>query len=123
MTTTLINLSATGTYPSSFTIIDTGFPNTSTTFIADDPVTFNQIFFRFSAPLGLSNLDDAFNDTTYVTEPDTNTYLMSGSITGVDLSTTPLPASLPLLASGLGALGLLGWRRKRKAAALTARIV
>jgi hypothetical protein len=27
--------------------------------------------------------------------------------------TTPLPAALPLFASGLGALGLLGWRRKR----------
>ena len=31
-------------------------------------------------------------------------------------STTPLPAALPLFATGLGALGLLGWRRKRKAA-------
>jgi hypothetical protein len=30
---------------------------------------------------------------------------------------TPLPAALPLLATGLGALGLLGWRRKRKNAA------
>jgi hypothetical protein len=29
----------------------------------------------------------------------------------------PLPAALPLFATGLGALGLLGWRRKRKAAA------
>ena len=29
---------------------------------------------------------------------------------------TPLPAALPLFATGLGALGLLGWRRKRKAA-------
>jgi hypothetical protein len=28
---------------------------------------------------------------------------------------TPLPATLPLFASSLGALGLLGWRRKRKA--------
>jgi hypothetical protein len=28
--------------------------------------------------------------------------------------TTPLPAALPLFATGLGALGLLGWRRKRK---------
>jgi hypothetical protein len=28
---------------------------------------------------------------------------------------TPLPAALPLFASGLGALGLLGWRRKKKA--------
>ena len=31
------------------------------------------------------------------------------------VSTTPLPAALPLFASvGLGALGLIGWRRKRK---------
>jgi hypothetical protein len=28
---------------------------------------------------------------------------------------TPIPAALPLFATGLGALGLLGWRRKRKA--------
>ena len=28
---------------------------------------------------------------------------------------TPLPAALPLFASGLGALGLIGWRKKRKA--------
>jgi hypothetical protein len=28
---------------------------------------------------------------------------------------TPLPAALPLFATGLGALGLLGWRRKKKA--------
>jgi hypothetical protein len=27
---------------------------------------------------------------------------------------TPLPAALPLFATGLGALGLFGWRRKRK---------
>jgi hypothetical protein len=29
---------------------------------------------------------------------------------------TPLPAALPLFATGLGAFGLLGWRRKRKQA-------
>ncbi len=32
-------------------------------------------------------------------------------------SATPLPAALPLFATGIGALGLLGWRRKRKNAA------
>jgi hypothetical protein len=32
---------------------------------------------------------------------------------------TPLPAALPLFASGLGAIGLLGWRRKRKNARAT----
>jgi hypothetical protein len=38
---------------------------------------------------------------------------------GADLTftpvTTPIPAALPLFASGLGALGLFSWRRKRKA--------
>jgi hypothetical protein len=29
-------------------------------------------------------------------------------------ATTPLPAALPLFATGIGALGLLGWRRKRR---------
>jgi hypothetical protein len=33
---------------------------------------------------------------------------------------TPLPAALPLFATGLGAMGLLGWRRKRKGAAALA---
>lgn len=31
---------------------------------------------------------------------------------------TPLPTALPLFASGLGALGLLGWRKRKKTAAL-----
>ena len=36
-------------------------------------------------------------------------------------SPTPIPMALPLFATGLGGLGLLGWRRKRKnAAALSA---
>jgi hypothetical protein len=33
---------------------------------------------------------------------------------------TPLPAALPLFATGLGALGVLQWRRKRKSARLAA---
>jgi hypothetical protein len=39
----------------------------------------------------------------------------SGTLT--ETSTTPLPTALPLFATGLGAVGLLGWRRKRKARA------
>src|SRR5262249_55734758 len=33
---------------------------------------------------------------------------------------TPLPAALPLFASGAGVLGWFGWRRKKKTAALPA---
>ena len=33
---------------------------------------------------------------------------------------TPLPAALPLFATGLGAMGLFAWRRKRKSAAAIA---
>ena len=39
---------------------------------------------------------------------------------GGTLPAVPLPATLPLFATGLGALGLLGWRRKQKAKALSA---
>jgi hypothetical protein len=35
-----------------------------------------------------------------------------------DVSATPLPAALALFATGIGGLGLLGWRRKRKAQAV-----
>ena len=42
------------------------------------------------------------------------TFNFAFTLNGVE---TPLPATLPLFASGLGVLGLLGWRRKRKAAA------
>jgi hypothetical protein len=35
-----------------------------------------------------------------------------------ETAATPLPAALPLFATGLGGLGLLGWRRKRKAQAV-----
>jgi hypothetical protein len=34
------------------------------------------------------------------------------------IAPTPIPATLPLFATGLGGLGLLGWRRKRKAQAV-----
>ena len=51
----------------------------------------------------------------------------SGPVSGVGSyaigpvpAATPLPAALPLFATGLGALGLLGWRRNRKNAAAIA---
>ena len=45
-----------------------------------------------------------------------NVQTLSFTLTPVSDGATPLPAALPLFAVGLGALGLLGWRRKRKQA-------
>jgi hypothetical protein len=42
-------------------------------------------------------------------------YTNISAATTLPTSETPLPAALPLFATGLGALGLLTWRRKRKA--------
>jgi len=66
-------------------------------------------------------------DEVFFKNPDgsiTLTYSeVSGEGAGLSHVTTygpgavvPLPAALPLFAGGLGAFGVLGWRRKRKAA-------
>jgi hypothetical protein len=67
--------------------------------------------------LDLNYLDfsDGFNGlvtTEYAAPPG------SWSVSGLVL--TPLPAALPLFGTGLGALGLLGWRRKRRSYAAAA---
>jgi hypothetical protein len=63
-------------------------------------------------------------DTTLLPSPDgASTFNASNFYFSVDyadttvVSQTPLPVALPLFATGLGGLGLLGWRRKRKAQA------
>ena len=39
-----------------------------------------------------------------------------GSYLVKDTNVVPIPAALPLFAAGLGAMGFMGWCRKRKAA-------
>lgn len=39
----------------------------------------------------------------------------SGIMAADSVTVTPLPAALPLFATGLGTIGVLGWRRKKKA--------
>jgi hypothetical protein len=48
---------------------------------------------------------------------DPNSPIWTAFSGNVEIATTPIPAALPLFATALGALGLLGWRRKRKQAA------
>ena len=48
---------------------------------------------------------------------------MGATYVPFESTTTPLPAALPLFGAGLGGLGLLGWRRKRKVAVSTTKKV
>ena len=91
------------------TIADIGFQNSE-----------NLAFFGGLNPLFA--FDPTANDTYIVTLSVTDTSGLDLSvdetiIAGAGAAQTPLPAALPLFASGLGGLSLLGWRRKRKAAA------
>ncbi|HXX06600.1 MAG TPA: hypothetical protein VEJ43_00845 [Pseudolabrys sp.] len=60
----------------------------------------------------------AFVDPTLT--PEIDGYSIEYSPGLLSTSATPLPAAAPLFASGLGVLGLLGWRRKKKKAAALA---
>ena len=51
---------------------------------------------------------------------DGNVECKGSSCLAPNAPTAPLPAALPLFATGLGGLGLLGWRRRRKATAVAA---
>jgi hypothetical protein len=50
-------------------------------------------------------------------DPSVASAFLGAFAVNVNVSQTPLPAALPLFATGLGLMGLLGWRRKRKAQA------
>jgi hypothetical protein len=62
------------------------------------------------APLGATLVSESTTPFTF-----NNTNITASAVS--DVEAVPLPAALPLFATGLGALGLLGWRRKRKALA------
>jgi hypothetical protein len=82
-------------------------------------------YMQFVVNVGVDYVDFVNADpaTGYVAiNANTNVYFSteSGVQTIGVVSAVPLPAALPLFATGLSALGVLGWRRKRKADALTA---
>ena len=70
--------------------------------------------------IGSNSTVSALVDPFIFSENPNYSIIVSDGIQNVPLAetvATPLPAALPLFATGLGALGLLGWRRKRKQAA------
>jgi hypothetical protein len=102
--------------------------------IAGELITFDGIVSGGSSPytfswFGPDGAAGATQDIT-LTFPAAGTYIVSLDVidtltdAGSDAvrvsispasAATPLPAALPLFATGIGAMGLLGWRRKRKA--------
>ena len=75
--------------------------------LASAEVFFSNNLINITLLAGLNNIQLSFNE------------MISGgdgfSFDYAAIVPTPLPGALPLFASGLGALGLLGWRRKQKA--------
>jgi hypothetical protein len=65
---------------------------------------------------GLNDIQLLFSETVGRGQGFSFNYAVAGAAPG----TTPLPATLPLFATGLGVMGLLGWRRKRRGVAAIA---
>ncbi len=68
----------------------------------------------FLDPNGTIQVNEATIDGRLFGGDSNDLQITSGGQVDAPLDATPLPAALPLFASGLGALGLFGWRRKRK---------
>jgi hypothetical protein len=72
---------------------------------------------QFSQEVGMNpNRFDLQTNSSYQFSYDNEQVNAFGTIASA-LAPTPLPAALPLFAGGLGALGFIGWRKKRRAAA------
>jgi hypothetical protein len=72
--------------------------------------------FLITAPIGTAFLQLGVNDDIY----SDNTGFLTVDVTGSTAMVTPVPAALPLFAAGLGVVGFLAKRRKRKCGAALA---
>jgi hypothetical protein len=104
-------------YPASLTSVDGGF-STPPTWLSISGISFTTASNTWNiGNYGGYYLLDANSDPSGV---------LSGAVPGFNFSiteetsTTPLPAALPLFAGGLGLMGLLARRKKRKSSAATA---
>jgi hypothetical protein len=100
--------------------IEIAAPPPGTSFVLADKAG-NEMVAYLSSPF-LNGKTPILPTSSYIDDQQGNE--LAGNWPTGQFSITPIPAALPLFASGLGAMGLFGWRRKRKnAAALTARVM
>ena len=124
-----------GTPTSNFDLLGTkaGFGGLSQQFSASDSSFFNQVLMSLSVtnpPAGFPT--SVYTEFALAGCPDGSSCSSSGLLQieagghstfaalgfgSVTVSTTPIPATLPLMVSALGGLGFAGWRRKRQCAA------
>jgi hypothetical protein len=78
----------------------------------------NLVFGQFAPLLFDENINDTYLITLDLSGP--NGFIGSvNEIVVAGTGATPLPATLPLFASGAGILGVISWRKKRKAKAIS----
>jgi hypothetical protein len=65
-------------------------------------------------PTGPYSLTSVFK-VTFAGSPNCNGACTANLTININTAATPIPAALPLFASGLGALGFAGWRKRKKA--------
>ena len=90
-------------------------------FLGSVPFDNNGILFSFGTDI-VANLYSV-GSLFYLSVDNPSSFWNPGDVGTLSVSdppATPVPAALPLFATGLGLVGLLGWYRKRKAAALSA---
>jgi hypothetical protein len=103
------------------TVSGSGEPFTLGTFTGTAPTSVNNVLTPGAGPGGTVGYIADFDFSTaymfYAFGASTVAFDQSNSDQELSaVGATPLPAALPLFATGLGAMGLLGWRRKRKPA-------
>ena len=100
------------------------------TYAAPPDIALDSLWVSFSVGSGATSFNIYEDDGIYTPGPPYGcgaVYCLIGpgtvgavdpfvALTSFTLTPTPLPAALPLFATGLGALGLFGWRRKQKGA-------
>jgi len=86
-----------------------------------DPPASGTFSLTFASVLASISLDEAFVRYQGITGNGFNGASGIGTNSNVVInpviSTVPLPAALPLFVGGLGVMGLVGWRKRRKQAA------